>query len=246
MTDNPVLLLHGVGLDHRMWQRCLPELGRDHWVAAPDLPGHGTAGPVSPGLTLDELATSVRRRLTGPVHLVGFSLGALVAQQLAARRPDLVRSLVLVSSVTERSPEQSAAVGDRLRTAEQDFAASAEAALNRWMTPQWQADEPQLAEQLRRTLLRNDLESYLACYRVFATADAELVGRLPEITAPTLAITGGDDPGSTAEMTARLAAAIPDARSVVVPGAKHLLPLQRPEQLCAEIREHITRTATES
>ncbi|MCA1226460.1 MULTISPECIES: alpha/beta fold hydrolase [unclassified Saccharopolyspora] len=244
MTDQ-LVLLHGVGLDHRMWDRCAPELARDNPVLAPDLPGHGAGGAVEPDAELDDLAAAVARRLSGPAHLVGFSLGALVAQCLAVRHPELVRSLVLVSSVAARSPEQSAAVGDRLRGVAQDFAGTAEAAVQRWMSPDWQAREPELADRLRTTLLGNDLDDYLACYRIFATADRELAPLLPGITAPTLAITGAEDPGSTPAMTEHLAATIPEAHAVVVPGARHLLPLERPDRLVAEIRTHLTRTTVE-
>ncbi|MFR9730717.1 alpha/beta fold hydrolase [Saccharopolyspora sp. MS10] len=240
-----LVLLHGVGLDHRMWQRCAPELAREHQVSTPDLPGHGAAAPLAPGATLGDLAAEVARGLPGPVHLVGFSLGALVAQQIALRFPETVRSLVLVSSVAARAPAEAAAVGDRLRAAERDFPATAEAAVQRWMDPRWRAREPDLADRLRATLLANDLDSYLAAYRIFATGDAELAGHLGRITAPALAITGADDPGSTPAMTEHLAAAIPGARAVVVPGARHLLPLEHPARLCAEIREHLTHPTSE-
>lgn len=238
-----LVLLHGVGLDHRMWQRCAPELS-GHRVNTPDLPGHGAGEPISRDATLDDLAAAVLRELPGPAHLVGFSLGALVAQQIALRAPAAVRSLVLVSSVAARSPEQAGAVRERSEAAEADFAATAEAAVQRWMTPEWQAREPDLAARLRSTLLGNDLDSYRTAYRIFATADADLADRLSAITAPTLAITGADDPGSTPAMTEHLAAAIPRARAVVVPGARHLLPLERPARLCAEIRAHLARTTT--
>ena len=239
MSD--LVLLHGVGLDHRMWDRCAPQLSR---VSTPDLPGHGAGEPIPPDATLDDLADAVLRGLPGPAHLVGFSLGALVAQQIALRAPTAVRSLVLVSSVAARSPEQAGAVRARLDAAELDFAATAEAAVQRWMTPDWQAREPELTAQLRSTLLGNDPDSYRTAYRIFATADADLAERLSAITAPTLAITGADDPGSTPAMTEHLAATIPHARAVVVPGARHLLPLEDPARLCAEIRAHLARTTT--
>jgi len=225
-----ILLLHGVGLDRRMWSRC-----RLPGAVALDLLGHGSAGPAPPGTALADLAEDVAARMAGPAHVVGFSLGALVAQRLAITRPELVRSLTLVSSVADRSPEESAAVAGRLAHSERDFPATVRAALERWMTPEWRAEEPELLEQLRTTLLGTDRPSYLACYRVFATADAELWPGLPRIGAPTLAITGAEDPGSTPAMTRKLAEAIPGARAVVVPGARHLLPLEHPARLTDEI-----------
>ncbi|WP_116113282.1 alpha/beta fold hydrolase [Amycolatopsis ruanii] len=233
---SPLLLLHGVGLDHRMWDRCLPALRRRHRVSAPDLPGHGSAAPAGGGITVSDLAAAVRP--AEPAHVVGFSLGALVAQCLAVEEPGLVRSLTLVSSVARRTPEQAAAVRARLAAAQRSPAETADAAIGRWMSPEWRAAEPELAGELRRTLLGNDHASYLACYRVFATADEWLWPRIGGITAPTLAVTGAADPGSTPEMTRLLASRIPGARAVVVPGAQQLLPLEEPDLLTEEILSH--------
>ncbi|MGY4745797.1 alpha/beta fold hydrolase, partial [Streptomyces sp. ATMOS53] len=86
--------------------------------------------------------------------------------------------------------------------------------------------------------LKNDRTSYLACYDVFATADAGLWPRLPDITAPTLAVTGEDDPGSTPAMSRLLADRIPGARAMIMPGTRHLLPLERPKELIEAILHH--------
>ncbi|MGH3358087.1 MAG: alpha/beta fold hydrolase, partial [Nocardioidaceae bacterium] len=154
-------------------------------------------------------------------------------------RPDLVRGLVLVSAVCDRSETERASVLERLRQSESDPRATVDAAVERWFTPQWRADEPGLVEQVRATLAGNDRGSYVACYRIFATADAEVWPHLAEIAAPTLAITGSDDPGSTPEMTHRLAAAIPKRTARIVEGARHLLPLQEPAALSDAILSHL-------
>ncbi|MBC9730753.1 alpha/beta fold hydrolase [Streptomyces sp. TRM68367] len=226
-----------------MWERCLPRLTARHRVTSVDLRGHGASPPAAPGVSLAELATDVAALLDGPAHVVGFSLGALVAQQLALVRQELVTSLTLVSSVADRSEEERAAVARRRERAHQDFAGSAAAAVERWFSAEWRAREPMLAQTVRNTLLGNDRTSYLACYDVFATADAALWPRLPRITAPTLAVTGADDPGSTPEMSRRLAARVPGADPVIVPGARHLLPLEHPEELTKVILEHTARAA---
>ncbi|WP_281404632.1 alpha/beta fold hydrolase [Streptomyces javensis] len=230
--DGPELvLLHGVGLDRRMWDRCLPALAARHRVTLVDLRGHGASPAAAAGVSLAELAADVGALLTGPTHVVGFSLGALVAQRLGLDRPELTASLTLVSSVAGRSEEERAAVARRQELAAQDFGASAWAAVDRWFSPAWRAQDPELARQVLDTLLANDRASYLACYRVFATADTGLWRWLPRIAAPTVAVTGERDPGSTPAMSHRLAERIPGARAVIVPGARHLLPLECPREL---------------
>ncbi|WP_250847728.1 alpha/beta fold hydrolase [Streptomyces hygroscopicus] len=237
--DGPALvLLHGVGLDRRMWDRCLPALAARHRVTLVDLRGHGASPAAAPGVSLAELAADVGALLSGPTHIVGFSLGALVAQRLGLDRPELTASLTLVSSVADRSARERAAVARRQTLAAEDFEASARAAVDRWFSPAWRAEEPGLARDVLDTLLANDRASYLACYRVFGTADTELWQSLPRICAPTVAVTGERDPGSTPAMSHRLAERIPGGRAVIVPGARHLLPLECPQELADVILTH--------
>jgi pimeloyl-ACP methyl ester carboxylesterase len=218
VIDAPVLLLHGVGLDRTVWDPVAALLDGAE-VRAPNLPGHGghlLHGPVA----LRDLVPE----LDGPCHVAGFSLGGLVATRLAADHPELVRSLTLVATVAERSPEERASVQARLRAAEEDLDASFAGALARWGN-----------DSVAPVLRANDRDSYLACYRVFATADVECATLYPTLSMPVLAITGADDPGSTPAMSAAIAAACPRGEVAIVPGARHLLPLDAPQAVADAI-----------
>ena len=226
-----VVLLHGVGLDHTMWERVAPGFGARHRVHTPDLRGHGAAPDAAPDTSLEDLAEDVAdlvARLPGRAHVVGFSLGALVATELALDHPGLVRSLTLVSGVANRSAAERDAVAGRLHAARADLDATYRAAVDRWFSPEWRVTEPELADRVLATLRANRPSSYLACYAVFGTADADLWPRLPDLHIPVHAITGADDPGSTPSMAAALATRVRNGRYTVVPGARHLLPLERP------------------
>ncbi|MGY1620746.1 alpha/beta fold hydrolase [Geodermatophilus sp. SYSU D00965] len=229
MPKPTMVLLHGVGLDSTMWAPVTALLPDDVEVLALDLPGHGRRRPAPDGVTLADLAEDVAASVPPGAHLVGFSLGALVAQHLARHRPDLVATLTSVSSVCRRTEAERSAVLGRLATAAADFPASVAASLQRWYAGT--GVDPETVRRTEATLLANDVASYLNCYRVFATADAEIAPELPRIAVPALAVTGECDPGSTPEMTSRLAEAIPDCRAVVVPGARHMLPVERPQDL---------------
>jgi pimeloyl-ACP methyl ester carboxylesterase len=172
-----------------------------------------------------------RRAGTGAAGDQAGASAALFVSELALDHPDLVASLTLVSGVANRSPDERAAVAGRLRAARADLDATFHAAVERWFSPPWRAAEPELAESVVATLRANRPESYLACYAVFATADAEIWPRLPGLHPPMHAITGSDDPGSTPAMAVALAARVPRGRSTVVPGARHLLPLERPTEV---------------
>ncbi|MPY56098.1 alpha/beta fold hydrolase [Streptomyces spongiae] len=227
MSRPTIVLLHGVGLDHTMWEPSVALLTDRFTVIAPDLPGHGTRPPVNDGVTLADLAEGIVGEIPAGSHLVGFSLGALVAQHVALHRPELPATLTSVSSVCRRTAEERASVLARLRTAEADFPASTAASLKRWYAGTDVA--PDRVADTKATLRANDVRSFLNCYRVFATADAELAPDLGTIGIRALAVTGENDPGSTPEMTLRLASALPDCRAVVIPRARHMLPVERPE-----------------
>lgn len=234
MSRPTVALLHGVGLDHTMWEPTAELLADRFALVTPDLLGHGRNRPAPAGTTLEHLALDAAAEIPPGAHVVGFSLGALVAQHLALHRPELVATLTSVSSVCRRTPQEREQVLERLRLARTDFEAAVSASLRRWY-----AGTDVGAESVNRTeatLRANDVESFHNCYRVFATADAELGPDLHRIAAPAVAVTGGDDPGSTPEMTHRLAAALPNCRAAIVPGTRHMLPVQRPEA----VADHVT------
>lgn len=238
MPTAPIVLLHGVGLDRTLWDAFASTL--DAETIAVDLPGHGAEPPLRTAQTLAALADDVLRRLPDvAVHLVGFSLGALIAQQIAVQHPDRVLTLTCVSGVCRRTDAERAAVQSRLDSARADFAASVQASLERWY-PAGSDVSPETIAQTRRTLLANDVESYLHAYAVFAQGDAQI--DLGRIGCPALAITGELDPGSTPAMSRRFADAVPGARVVIVPGARHMLPVERPGAL----RTALTKLISES
>lgn len=116
----PVVLLHGLGGSRSNWAFLAPELARTRRVLVVDLPGHGrsSALPAAPGLGpyADRVAKLVDAEGLAPADLVGHSLGGLVGIRLAARRPELVRSLVLaaaagITSSTVRAERVLALVG---------------------------------------------------------------------------------------------------------------------------------------
>ncbi|MGJ0182209.1 alpha/beta fold hydrolase [Corynebacterium glyciniphilum] len=249
---HPIVLLHGVGLDASIWNAVISTLtGSEGDASSPvialDLPGHGTQPPLTAPTSLAELSANVMGRLPGgadePVHLVGFSLGSLVAQYITVHYPARVASLTCVSSVCARTVEETAAVLQRLETAAANFPQSAQKALERWF-PDGAGipDASGLRTRTRQILLANDVNSYLHAYRVFAEGDQELEPELHRIEIPVLAVTGELDPGSTPEMSRRIAERIPGAPVHIINGARHMIPETHPDHLAALIRQNVDRT----
>ena len=235
----PAVLVHGVGLDRRMWDgvsRCLA--GRLSCIAF-DMPCHGEApvpeGEVTLATFADALADIVDG-LDGPPVVVGFSMGAMVAQRFALDRPGALRGLVLMNAVFDRDEGQRAAILQRLAAVERDGPAGmADSAIERWFTEEFRKASPELVEPVRRRLLANDPAAYLAAYRVFATGDAGLATEAARISCPTLALTAEHDINSTPAMSRALARVIPNAAALVLDGLAHGAPIEAPDRVADAI-----------
>lgn len=229
-----VVLIHGVGMDLHMWDDVAGLLGKTRRVVRYDMLGHGDsdkpAGPYRLGDFVAQLTALADDLQLERFDLVGFSMGGLVAQAFALAEPQALGRLILLNTVYNRSPEESAAIIERSRTVlTGGYHDSIAAAIDRWFTPAFRTKSPDTVDAVRQRMLANDLPAYAAAYAVFATADRELVGEVQKISAPTLVATGGEDQRSTAAMAAALAAALPRGACHVIPGQRHLPPLEMPD-----------------
>ena len=241
----PLVLVHGVGLDRTMWDGIVRRLSGRLDCTAFDMPCHGEAGMPAGEITLATFADALGEVVDGldsaPV-VVGFSMGAMVAQRFALRRPGALRGLVLMNAVFDRDEHQRAAIRQRLATVERDGPAGmAEAAIERWFTEEFRNGSPKIVDAVRRRLLANDPAAYVAAYRVFATADAELAPEAGRLACPTLAVTAERDINSTPAMSRELARVIPDARALVLDGLAHGAPIEAPERVADAISEFVGR-----
>lgn len=228
----PVVFVHGVGLDRTMWDAVLSGLYGDRLLRY-DMIGHGEAsapaGPYRLSDFVEQLAEFADEEDLDHFDLVGFSMGALVAQGFAAAHPTRVRRMVLLNSVFDRTLAEREAVIERVADVRSGgYEASIEAALSRWFSTDFATARPDVVHAVGRRLSANDARAYADAYEVFATADAEIVHVAHTIAAPTLVVTGSEDLRSTPEMAHLLAAAMPDARAQIIDGVRHLTPFECP------------------
>lgn len=236
----PLVFLHGVGLDHRMWQAQVYFFARRHSVICYDLVGHGQSSRMGGAATLDDFTRQLENLVAAldlrKFALVGFSFGGLIAQDFAIRRSGDLERLVLLSTVYDRSPSERQAVRARLEQAQEQGPASIyQAAIDRWFSPAFLAGQPEQAQELHHRLLDNDDRSFLSAYEIFASADEELALKLSAIRCPILIITGEHDTGSTPAMAWRMAKVLADARVTIIAGGRHMMPMELPQEVNSAI-----------
>jgi 3-oxoadipate enol-lactonase len=236
----PAILIHGVGADLEMWEPVAERLAPLHDVVRYDMLGHGASAKPPGPYRLDDFVGQLRRLVDAlgieRFVLAGFSMGGLVAQAFALAAPARVERLVLLNTVFDRSPPERAVVEARVREVlNGGHEAGIAAALERWFTPAFRTARPEVVGSIRRRMESNDLPAYAAAYGLFATADRELAGRVGSIEVPTMVVTGAEDQRSTAAMAMAMAERLPRGRCHIIPGQRHMTPLEVPELVAALI-----------
>jgi pimeloyl-ACP methyl ester carboxylesterase len=221
----PVVLVHGVGSDKESWDEVAARLASRWTVVRPDLRGHGGSGRIV-DCTMDDFVADLDGLADtaglAAFDLVGFSLGGLIAQHYALRRPERIRRLALLSTVAQRTEQERERVRERGNVLARDgIAAVTTAAEDRWFTPAFKAANPERVALRLRQLRANDHASYTAAYRVFSEADAGL--DIAAVAAPTLVVTGENDQGSSPRMARLLHDNIAGSRLVILPELRHSL-----------------------
>lgn len=244
----PLLLINGLGSDHLEWVHQIPAFAPHFRGIVFDNRGTGKSdvppGPYTTGQMADDAAALLGALGIARAHVLGVSLGGMIAQEVALRHPDRVEGLVLGCTgpggqlSVRPSPEAMAA-----------FAlaggGSPEAELRRMIpflyTDACIRDRPEEVEGFIRRRLDHPTppEGYLAQLSAAVTHDA--ASRLEEIRAKTLVITGDADRLVHWENSLRLAGRIPGARLVVLPGAPHRLFAENADAFNREVLSFLRR-----
>ena len=234
-----VVFIHAVGYDLTYWGGQIAALNEDYNVVAFDLPGHGRSAGVPADWSFDKAASVVAGLIEevgeGPVHLAGLSFGGMIAQATVLARPDLVRSLILMGTASKFSVEARAGMKARAEAIRKGgMAAVLSSSLDRWFTPETRARRPDLIDRVTKTILGDDPAVHAAIWEIISQFDVH--DRLGEVRCPTLVLVGEQDPSTPPAAALALADAIPGARMVVLPKASHMIQLEAPEEVNAELK----------
>lgn len=234
----PVLLLaNSLGTSFHVWDAIVPALTTRFRVLRYDMRGHGltdaTALPGdTQGYSISKLAGDALALMDAlgiqKAHVVGLSIGGMVAQHLAAHAPGRVDHMVLCDTAAVIGP--ASVWNDRIVGIRRDgLPAIAPGVMARWFTEGFRAARPDLIRGYVNMVARTTLDGYLGC--AMAVRDADLRDAGAKITAPVLVIVGDKDPSTPPAAAEALAQGIPGARLEMIADASHIPCVEQPEAL---------------
>jgi 3-oxoadipate enol-lactonase len=244
-SGRPTLLFsNSLASDMSIWDNQVAAFKSDHRIVRYDTRGHGRSSLPEGTPTIDDLASDaialIEQLKLGPVHFVGVSLGGMLGQALAARRPDLLRSLTLsdTSSETDKpeiwEPRIQGALADGM-------APLVEGTLERWFTAPFRAAHPERIEPVRRMIAATPAQGYAACARAIQAMRQTAI--LAKIVTPTLVIVGREDGSTPPAAAERIAKAIRGAELVVIEQAAHIPPIEQAETFNQHLRRFLSKAA---
>jgi 3-oxoadipate enol-lactonase len=242
----PVLVLgDSLGTTRAVWDPQAPALARQFRLLRFELPGHGGAGAPDGPYTIAGLSCGVLALLDQlgikRASYCGISLGGMIGMWLAAERPDRIAALGLVCTSAYLPPASAwLARADQVEAA--GLASISGPSIGRWFTPAFAEREPAVTARFAADLERTDATGYAGCCAAIAGMD--LRSRLGSITAPTLVISGEQDPATPPEHGALIASGISGARHVVIAGAAHLANVSSPGEVTTALLGHLGRGPT--
>ncbi|MCC5956905.1 MAG: 3-oxoadipate enol-lactonase [Natronohydrobacter sp.] len=235
----PVVFSNGLGLNLSMWEPLLPHLPADWRILRYDRRGHGASQVTPPPYTMGQLVRDTESLLD---HLgikgcvfVGLSLGGMVAQGLAVKRPDLIRALVLSNTAARIATAE--IWQERARMARKGgLAALLEASLERWFTPAFRTSPA--AALWREMFLATPLEGWIGGAEAIAGTD--FYTTTAALTLPTLGIAGDRDGSTPADLVRETTDLITGSEFALIRRAGHLPHVEQPE-IYAELLTRFVR-----
>jgi pimeloyl-ACP methyl ester carboxylesterase len=257
-SGEPVLLIEGLGYSAWMWYKQIPTFSEKYQVILFDNRGAGNTdkpdSEYSIEIMADDASGLLRTLGIGPAHVLGISLGGFIAQELALRHPDLVKSLVLVSTNSgpgrqvirnsqhlnglfklwgilpgtfEMSGKASVPLGFEYGITKED---RIRYGLSLAFTPEYFKAHPEEIEKIVAWRLENPQPGYAWSRQLTAGMNFDSSKRAGDIHAPTLVINGTEDRIVTPESASELARIIPDSRYIEIEGSGHLMFIERSDE----------------
>ncbi|WBO22901.1 alpha/beta fold hydrolase [Sphingomonas abietis] len=239
-----VLLIHAVGLDLTFWDKQIEALRDAYDVIAVDLPGHGRSSAPPSDWSFEQAAATLvslmEELAVDAAHIVGLSIGGMIAQQIAADHPARVKSLTLLATAATFPDEARAGMVEHATFAEANGMEAVLPFLDYWLAAETIQGHPDVVDRVSTSLLRMEPAVYASIWRMIAGFD--VLERLGTVRCPTLVLVGDRDLNTPTAYAQMLAAAVEQGSSTVLPGGSHLLPLDVGRDVTTKLESFLART----
>jgi 3-oxoadipate enol-lactonase len=240
-SGKPIVLFHSLLADQTSFDRIVQPLAATHQVVVLSLPGFGGSDSVGSDLAsiADHIAAGIGKMdLKQLPILLGNGYGGFVALLTAIRHRGIASGLVLADcGACFSEPGRAAFRGMSAAAKEKGLGAIADVAMRRLFAPEFQQQNAALVEERKKRFLAVDTATFLGACDALAALD--LRGQLKSVTVPVLVLVGEQDEATPPPMSRELAAGLPDAKLVQLPGCAHVPQLQAPELFLSAIRPFI-------
>jgi len=238
----PIVFIHGVGLDHQMWDY-QTNYFNEYSTLTYDLLGHGKTPCHKDKLSLrdfsDQLLEILDYLKIEKINLIGFSLGSLIALDFSSNFQKKVEKLILIGTTYKRSDEERSLVLNRYNQAKLNKPI-AKQALKRWFSDKYLKNNPETYDLFIKILNKRpkDHKNFLKAYDLFANHYDDLEA-IKKIDRKTLIMTGSDDVGSTPAMSKELVKDLVNSTYIEIQNGKHLCSIECADDVNMKIKSFI-------
>lgn len=253
-AGKPAVLWHSLFVDERSWHRVTGELARDRRLIVITGPSHGTSADPGRRYGLLDCARAAAEVLDElgvcePADWVGNAWGGHVGVRFATAYPQRIRSLTTLGtpiqslSATERARTRALLLVHRLLG---PTGFIADAVVETMLSPATRAGDPEAVALVRRSFIEADPRHLRNAVVSISLQREDLASLLPDISVPTLMVTGDQHSGWTPAQAAAAATTLSRGRAAVVANAAYLVPLEQPEAVVGLIRDFWASTVIEA
>ncbi len=238
-------LVHSLALDRSIWDGAVAKLSDRAEILAYDCRGHGRSGRPHMEYSAELFARDLGE-LFAHLHwdgacVAGCSMGGCVAQAFGGLYPRKARGLVLIDTSTWYGPDAPKQFRDRAAAAKaKGMAGLIDFQIKRWFSEGFPASHPDAVKCATSVFLANDFDCYAASCALLG--DADLRHYLPGFRMPVAVVVGEEDYAAPVAMAEALHNAIPQSTLKIIPGGRHLTPIQCPDEIAGEIAALLERT----
>jgi len=237
-----IALIHSLALDRSVWDGVVERLDAD--VLTYDCRGHGLsdrrARPYTAELFAHDLAELLDHVGWEQATIAGCSMGGCVALAFGGLYPKRTTGLGLIDTTAWYGPKAAATFKERADAARaKGMAALFDFQSTRWFSDQFRAQHPEVLKRTLDVFVASDVDCYAATCQLLGEVDTR--GHLPKFPMPVAIVVGEEDYATPVDMARELHSAIPQSTLTIIPGARHLTPIEFPDRIASELQALIGR-----